>query len=191
MPYLNRPSREQVATAIFDSTMLAVACLATYSFVTVVRRDVYSVSRADDFIGGLWAVIATIFVLRTSYQQSVTAAVSRLTATTVSFSLCLVYLIFLPANAWSIAALIGLSTLAVILLGRPGDAITAAISTAVVMVVAAVSPQHAWQQPILRMVRHDHRGGHRCRVRLGRHPPDPPAATARRAGRIAPPSGGP
>jgi len=33
---------------------------------------------------------------------------------------------------------------------RPQDAITAAITTAVVMVVAAVSPQHAWQQPILR-----------------------------------------
>ena len=152
MPYLSRPSREQVVTAIVDSTVLAVACLATYSLVTVLRRDVYSVSRADDFIGGLWAVIATIFVLRTSYQQSVTAAVSRLTATTVSFSLCLVYLIFLPANAWSIAALIGLSTLAVMLLGRPADAITAAISTAVVMVVAAVSPQHAWQEPILRLI---------------------------------------
>jgi multisubunit Na+/H+ antiporter MnhB subunit len=34
--------------------------------------------------------------------------------------------------------------------GRPGDAVTAGITTAVVMVVAAVSPQHAWQQPILR-----------------------------------------
>jgi uncharacterized membrane protein YccC len=33
---------------------------------------------------------------------------------------------------------------------RPGDAITAGITTAVVMVVAAVSPHDAWQQPILR-----------------------------------------
>jgi uncharacterized membrane protein YccC len=152
MPYLNRPSREQAATAIVDSTVLAVACLATYSLVTVLRHHVYSVSRADDLIGGLWAMISAIFVLRNSYQQSVAAAVSRLTATTVSFALCLVYLIFLPANAWSIAALIGLSTLAVLLLGRPGDAITAAISSAVVMVVAAVSPEHAWQQPILRLI---------------------------------------
>jgi hypothetical protein len=38
------------------------------------------------------------------------------------------------------------------LLGRPGDAVTAGITTAVIMVVAAVSPQHAWQQPILRLV---------------------------------------
>jgi uncharacterized membrane protein YccC len=38
------------------------------------------------------------------------------------------------------------------LLGRPGDAVTAGITTAVIMVVAAVSPQHAWQDPILRLV---------------------------------------
>ena len=37
------------------------------------------------------------------------------------------------------------------LLGRLGDAVTAGITTAVIMVVAAVSPQHAWQQPILRL----------------------------------------
>ena len=42
------------------------------------------------------------------------------------------------------------SDLAVTLIGRPEDAITAAITTTVVMVVAAVSPHHAWQQPILR-----------------------------------------
>jgi uncharacterized membrane protein YccC len=34
----------------------------------------------------------------------------------------------------------------------PGlPAVTAGITTAVIMVVAAVSPQHAWQQPILRL----------------------------------------
>ena len=38
----------------------------------------------------------------------------------------------------------------VTLIGRPGDAVTAAITTAVVMVVAAVNPRNAWQQPILR-----------------------------------------
>lgn len=48
------------------------------------------------------------------------------------------------------ALLIGVSALAVMLLGRPGDAVTAAITTAVVMVVAAVTPRDAWEQPILR-----------------------------------------
>ena len=49
------------------------------------------------------------------------------------------------------AALIGLSALAVTLIGRPGDAITTAITTAVIMGVAALSPHDAWQQPILRL----------------------------------------
>jgi uncharacterized YccA/Bax inhibitor family protein len=38
------------------------------------------------------------------------------------------------------------------LLDRPDDIITTGITTAVVMVVAAISPNHAWKQPILRMV---------------------------------------
>jgi uncharacterized membrane protein YccC len=36
--------------------------------------------------------------------------------------------------------------------GRPGDAVTAAITTAVVMIVAAVTRRDAWEQPILRFV---------------------------------------
>lgn len=80
------------------------------------------------------------------------AAVSRMAATSVSFVLCLLYLLFLPFNPFALAVLIGVSALTVTLIGRPGDAITAGITTAVVLVVAAVSPQNAWQQPILRFV---------------------------------------
>jgi uncharacterized membrane protein YccC len=112
---------------------------------------VYSLSRDDDLLGGMWAVLATVFVLRDSYQRSVAAAVSRISATVVSFVLCLAYLAFLPFHAWALAVLVGASALAVSVLGRPDDAVTAGITTAVVMVVAAVSPQHAWQQPILRL----------------------------------------
>jgi uncharacterized membrane protein YccC len=48
-------------------------------------------------------------------------------------------------------ALIGLSALAGTLLGRPGDSVTAAITTAVVMVAAELAPHDAWQQPIVRL----------------------------------------
>ena len=44
------------------------------------------------------AVIATVFVCRFSYHQSATAAVSRVAATSVSFALCLIYLL---ARWWS------------------------------------------------------------------------------------------
>jgi uncharacterized membrane protein YccC len=128
-----------------------VACLLTYWLVTDLLSRVHSLGRDDDLLGGMWAVLATIFVLRDSFRKSVAAAVSRMAATSVSFVACLIYLVFLPFHAWALAVLVGASVLAVTLLGRPGDAVTAGITTAVILVVAAVTPQHAWQQPILRL----------------------------------------
>jgi uncharacterized membrane protein YgaE (UPF0421/DUF939 family) len=99
----------------------------------------------------MWAVIATVFVLRHSYHQSIAAALSRMAAMLVSFALCLAYLAFLSFHAWALAALIGLSALIMALIGRPGDSATAAITTVVVMVAAELSPHDAWQLPILRL----------------------------------------
>jgi uncharacterized membrane protein YgcG len=133
MPHEHRLSREQVASAILESIVLGVACLITYVLVTIVRSRVYSASRADDFIGGLWAVIGTIFVLRTTYQQSVAAGASRLASTLISFVLCLVYLIFLPSSALAVAGLIAFTALAVLLLGQSANVVTACVSTAVIV----------------------------------------------------------
>src|ERR1700733_9750783 len=104
------------------------------------------------FLGACGLFIATVFVYRESYQKSVSAAISRMSATVLSFALCLVYLLFLPFHALGLAALIGIGAVVLILVNRPEDVITASITTAVVMVVAAISPQHAWTQPILRLL---------------------------------------
>jgi len=50
----------------------------------------------------------------------------------------------------ALGLLIALTVLVTTLAGRPGDSITAAISTTVVMLLAAGSPGNAWEQPILR-----------------------------------------
>jgi uncharacterized membrane protein YccC len=112
----------------------------------------FSVSRDDDLLGGMWAVVATIFVYRYGYDESVGAALSRIGATSLSFALCFIYLLFFPFHLWGMAALIGVGAIAMSLLGRRDDIITTGITTAVVMVVAAISPDHAWRQPILRVV---------------------------------------
>jgi hypothetical protein len=140
----------RVAVAVLDCVVLAIACLITYLLVTQLLSRLYFVSKNDDLLGGMWAVVSAIFVNRDSYQGSLSAAASRMAATSVSFVICLIYLGFLPFHIWALPVLIGASALAVTLIGRPGDAITAAITTTVVLVVAAVSPDHAWQQPILR-----------------------------------------
>ena len=50
------------------------------------------------------------------------------------------------------AMLIGIGAVTMPLLRRPDDVITTGITTAVVMVVGAIDPDHAWKEPILRMV---------------------------------------
>lgn len=146
-----RPSWLEVRVAVLDCGVLAIACLVTYWLATYLLSRLYFLPMADELLGGLWAVIATVFVCRFSHYQSTAAAVSRMAATLVSFALSLIYLIFLPFHPLALAALIGASALGATLIGRPGDAITAGITTAVVMVSAASSPHDAWQQPILRL----------------------------------------
>jgi hypothetical protein len=73
-------------------------------------------------------------------------------ATLLSFVFCLVYLLIFPFSALGMAALIGIGAMVLTLLGRPEDIITTGITTAVVMVVTGISPQHAWKQPILSLV---------------------------------------
>ena len=108
-------------------------------------------STDDDALGGLWAVIATIFLFRDSYNKNLAAAVSRRAATLVSFVLCLAYLAFLPFHPWGLAIPVGLSILVTAVIGRPEDEIIAGITTAVVMAAAKLSPHGAWRQPILRL----------------------------------------
>jgi hypothetical protein len=62
--------------ALLDCVVLAIASLISYLLVTSILSRVYFLSRADDLIGGLWAVLATVFTFRETYEQSMTAAVS-------------------------------------------------------------------------------------------------------------------
>jgi uncharacterized membrane protein YgaE (UPF0421/DUF939 family) len=148
---VKRPDWAKTGPALADSAVLGLACVVTYLLATKLLSWVHSVDPADDMLGGLWAVVAAIFVNRSSYSESMSAAVSRMAATFVSFVYCLVYLAFLPFHTWALAVLVGVSALTATLIGRPGDAITAAITTAVVLLIAAVSPHGAWEQPILRL----------------------------------------
>src|SRR5258705_2980293 len=128
---------------------MAIACLITYWIMTHTLSRF--VDESTDFLGGMWAVVATVFVFRESRLRSLSAGIARLIATCVSFALCLLYLLLFPFTPVGMAALIALGTLAMALLGRRDDIVTVGITTAVVMVVAAMSPADAWQQPLLRL----------------------------------------
>jgi len=145
------PQTRGLAETLTYATAVAVACLISFEVTTHLLTRIHSVSPADDELGGMWATIATLFVFRAAYGQSVTAALSRIRATLMSFALCLLYLAFLPFHPWGMVLLIGVGAVLVTLAGHPEDVVTTGITTTVVMVLAALSPHDAWQQPILRL----------------------------------------
>ena len=142
----------RVGRAVGFGTILAVSCLLSYWIITSILVREYRISRDNDLLGGMWAVVATIFVFRQSLDRSARAALSRTLATFLSFGLCFVYLLFFPSSVLGMAVLIWISTIVLFLTGRSEDAITAAITTAVIFVVAALSSGPPWLQPIFRLV---------------------------------------
>jgi uncharacterized membrane protein YccC len=142
----------RVGRAFAFGTMLALSCLVSYWIITSILAREYRVSRDNDLLGGMWAVIATVFVFRQSLDRSAKAALTRTLATFLSFALCFVYLLMLPPDVLGMVVLIWISTIILVLAGRTDDAVTAAITTAVIFVVAAVTSGPPRLQPILRLV---------------------------------------
>jgi uncharacterized membrane protein YccC len=134
----------------FYALDMAIACLMSYSIITHVLAPF--VVTPDALLGGMWAAVATVFVFRETRVDSLSAGIARLIATCVSFALCLAYLVVLPFHPVGLAALLGMGTAIMLYLGRRDDIVTTGITTVVVMVVAAMSPQDAWHQPLLRLV---------------------------------------
>jgi uncharacterized membrane protein YccC len=134
---------------IFYAVDTGIACAVSYAIIT--QLLVRFVDEPTKLLGGMWAVVATVFVFPETRASSLSAGLARFAATCVSFGLCLVYLLLFPVTGPGVAIMISLGTIAMMFLGRKDDVVTTGITTAVVLVVAAVSPQDAWQQPILRL----------------------------------------
>jgi len=100
---------------------LSILCMITYWLITRMLAHTLSVSRDDDLLGGMWALVATVFVYRYSYEESVGAALSRMGATSLSFALCFIYLLFFPFHFWGMATLIGVGAVGMSLLDRPDE----------------------------------------------------------------------
>jgi uncharacterized membrane protein YccC len=135
---------------MFYAVDMGIAYALSYAIIT--QLLVRFVDEPNELLGGMWAVVATVFVFRESRISTLSAGIARLVATCVSFALCFVYLLIFPVTGPGIAVVIGLGTMAMLFLGREDDIVTTGITTTVVLVVAAMSPQEAWQQPILRFL---------------------------------------
>ena len=120
---------------------LTIASLIAYVLTYYILESF--VNQPNDMLGGMWATIATVFVLKEARNQSLRVAGVRFFATCVSFVLTFVYLLFLPFSPAGMAVIIGLGTIVVMLLGRREDVVTTAITTTVIM---------AWTIPPLRLL---------------------------------------
>jgi uncharacterized membrane protein YgaE (UPF0421/DUF939 family) len=118
---------------------VGVACFLTYwIMVTALSR---LVDKSSDLLGGMWAVIATIFVMRETSERTLSAGLDRLIATCVSFALCLPYLCFFPFTPLGMSILIIAGVVVMTLLDRRNDIILTGITTTVVMVVLPTLPK--------------------------------------------------
>jgi uncharacterized membrane protein YgaE (UPF0421/DUF939 family) len=130
---------------------MALACLITYWIMAAVFSR-FGHGASSDLVGGLWAIVATVYVFRDTRAKSLSASIGRMIATGISFALCLLYLLLLPFTPWGLAALLVCGTLIMMVLGRRDEIGLAAVTTAVVMLVAAIDPLDAWRQPLLRLM---------------------------------------
>lgn len=132
------------------AVVMAIACTVSYLLTTELLGGF--IDHADTLLGGMWAAVATLFVFRETREGSLSAGISRLAATFVSFVLCFVYIALFPVNAAGIGLVIGVGTIVMLALGRHEDIVTTGITTTVVLVVAAIDPTHALVQPPLRLL---------------------------------------
>ena len=133
----------------FYALDMALACLISFSIVTYVLSPF--VDTREVFLGRMWATFATVFVFRETRVDSLSAGMGLLIATCVSFALCLTYLVIFPFHPVGLAALLGIGTMIMMYLRCRDDTVMTGISTTMVMVVAAIDPQDAWRQPLLRI----------------------------------------
>jgi uncharacterized membrane protein YccC len=88
----------------FYAVDMAIACLITYWIMTSLLSRF--VDKPNDLLGGMWAVVATVFVFRDSRVNALSSGIARLIATCVSFALCLLYLWLFPFTPVGLAVLI-------------------------------------------------------------------------------------
>ena len=101
---------------------MAIACAISYALTTDLLGRF--VDQANTLLGGMWAAVATVFVFRETREGSVSAGLSRLIATCVSFVLCFIYIALFPINAVGISFVIGLGTIIMMMLARRDDIVT-------------------------------------------------------------------
>ena len=142
----------RVTDALSHSIAFGLTALVVLLATDGLLSRIYSISPTDDRLGGLWAVVSALNVYRLTYAESRSVAITRVAATGMSFVLCFVYLLLFPFHPIGMAVLITMGAFGLFLTGRSDDVIPASVATAVVLIIASVTPSQPWREAILRFV---------------------------------------
>jgi hypothetical protein len=134
----------------FHVVSMVIACTISYAVMTTTL--VPFVTERHKLLGGMWSVVSTIVVVGDTRNFGLKAAWQRLLATSISFLLCLAYLLMFPFSALGLATVIGIGTIVLIVIDQREDIIATSITSSVVLVVTAIAHGNTWTQPILRLV---------------------------------------
>ena len=145
---------------------MGMACLITYCIITYLLSGF--VDQAANFLGGMWAVVAVVFVCRDTRAHALSAGMARLIATCVSFALCLPYLLLFPFTPVGLAILLGIGTLVMALLRRRDDIVTTGITTTVVHGGCGNEPQRGLAAASAAALRHRRRHRPRGHMQIDR-----------------------
>jgi uncharacterized membrane protein YccC len=147
-----RPPRHLTARDASGAIVLGIACAITYVVMAVLIGPLVHEAHDTDEIGGMWAVVATVFVFRASETEALRNAWTRLAATTLSLAVCTVYLVLFAVTPVGIGVVIAVGALLALLIGAPQDAALTGITSIVVLVVADLGrPDQRWLEPLLRL----------------------------------------
>ena len=91
-------------------------------------------------LGGLWALISGIVVLRETDRETWSSAWLRVIGTLVGAVISAVYLTFLPFSILGMGVAIGVTVLLCQFLGIPDNARLAALTVGVIMVISSLHP---------------------------------------------------
>lgn len=133
--------------------LLGATCVLVFWLTWNVIGSIAQESTQSRAVGTIWAVVSTIFVFHDTAADRRQLLERRIAATLLAFALCELYLLVLPFSIWGLGVMVALSGIAATLIGRPGDAGTAAITTAVILIASSLTqPNLVLFQPLLRLI---------------------------------------
>ena len=132
---MQMPTRDALRIAVENTLVCLFGYLGGYYLTALF----YAPSAA---LGGLWALISGIVVLQATRRETWASAWLRLVGTLVGAAISSVYLTLLPFNPLGMAVTIGVAVLLCQLIGIPDHARLAALTVAVIMVIASLHPEY-------------------------------------------------